>query len=768
MSTPHHLLIRGIMPRFLLIALLLGALASPVSAQQDPRALDPADVFFQAWLEIQRAEKLEKTGEFNESWQKYRQAAKYYDVLDRFHKNWKPHLVKARIESTRASIQTIEPKVAAELDGKKAKTRDLVEGGPAPQAGSATPPTGSGQIKRPPAKPVAVRPVPPAPTLADDSGLRRRLQQLERDNRALQQLKRDNRTLQQLERNNRGILQQLERDNKSLQEALNRARAVNQVGQGNRAEQQRLVDLIAKKDREINTMRDILARAPLQQDMDRLTREKQTREQELAITARALKESQRKLIEAEKTKAKHQAEADLAQRRATKIEQDMKDERGVNNRVIRELRKELKTVTSLLKKTREDLGQSNARVARMQRQLDQSQSTIKELTEERNALRIERDALANILKKSDSKGVQKLITENMRLGRELKGALDRLKFVETSHNATKDDLLAAKSDLAIAKTRIMRYQQDQADHGRMIKSLESQLHDAKLALEVARANPAQNENLEEIEILKGTVKRLIAAQERRRMGEKILWETYQKSKSTIAGMATAIKDIRNTKVELTDEEKRLVAVRSPDSEFRNPERVSSAHARAHGDALQAEIQTYTPLMKRAFEKGRYEAARQILLDMDERFPGHFPTLCNRGVVELKTENYGAATDIFNEAITMRENSSYAHYMLGLAQYKNKDIDNARNAFQRALDIKPGNARAHLYLGNLAGAGRRYKQAEEHFLTAIQLEPTDANAYYNLSVLYLQQKRKKDAMELYRKALDNGKNPSPSHEQKLSI
>ncbi len=758
MSSPHHQLIRGVVPRFLLIALLFGSLVSPAPAQEDPRALDPADVFFQAWLEIQRAEKLEKTGEFNESWQKYRQAAKYYDVLDRFHKNWKPHLVKARIESTRASIQTIEPKVAAELEGKQAKTRDLVEGGPAPRPGPAHRPTGSGQIKRPPAKPVPHRPVSPVPTLADDdSPLRRRLQQLERDNR----------TLQQLERNNRGILQQLERDNKSLEEALNRARSVNQISQGNRAEQQRLVDLIAKKDREINTIRDILARAPLQQDMDRLTREKQTREQELAITARALKESQRKLIEAEKIKAQHQAEADLAQRRATKIEQDMKDERGVNNRVIRELRNELKTVTSLLKKTREDLGQSNARVARMQRQLEQSQSTIKELTEERNALRIERDALANILKKSDSKGVQKLITENMRLGRELKGALDRLKFVETSHNATKDDLLAAKSDLAIAKTRIMRYQQDQANHGRMIKSLEGQLHDARLALEVARANPAQNENLEEIEILKGTVKRLIAAQERRRMGEKILWETYQKSKSTIAGMATAIKDIRNTKVELTDEEKRLVAVRNPDSEFRNPERVSSAHARAHGDALQAEIHTYTPLMKRAFEKGRYEAARQILLDMDERFPGHFPTLCNRGVVELKTENYDAATDIFNEAITMRENSSYAHYMLGIAQYKNNDIDNARNAFQRALDIKPGNARAHLYLGNLAGAGRRYKQAEEHFLTAIQLEPTDANAYYNLSVLYLQQKRKKDAMELYRKALDNGKNPSPSHEQKLS-
>jgi tetratricopeptide (TPR) repeat protein len=226
--------------------------------------------------------------------------------------------------------------------------------------------------------------------------------------------------------------------------------------------------------------------------------------------------------------------------------------------------------------------------------------------------------------------------------------------------------------------------------------------------------------------------------------------------------------IRNTKVELTDEEKRLVAVRSPDSEFRNPDRVSSAHARAHGDALQTEIHTYTPLMKRAFEKGRYEAARQILLDMDERFPGHFPTLCNRGVVELKTENYNAATDIFNEAITMRENSSYAHYMLGRAHYQSQDFDASRNSFQRSLDLKPGNARVHFYLGTLAGIGHRNEQSEKHLKDAITLDPTMADAYFNLSLLYLNQKRKKDALKSYQNELNNGAQPDQNHEQKLGM
>jgi len=171
-------------------------------------------------------------------------------------------------------------------------------------------------------------------------------------------------------------------------------------------------------------------------------------------------------------------------------------------------------------------------------------------------------------------------------------------------------------------------------------------------------------------------------------------------------------------------------------------------------------------MKRAFEKGRFEAARQILQDMDERFPGHFPTLCNRGVIELETQNYDRANEFFSEAITMRENSSYAHHMLGLTYYEQKDLDNARNSFQRSLDLKPGNAKAHLYLGILAGAGKRYQQAEQHFLTVIKLDSTLNEAYFNLSVIYLQQKKKTEAKNYYTKALENGLAPSPEHERNL--
>lgn len=721
------------MPLILLCAALV-SLAPQVSAQQDPRALDPADVFFQAWLTIRDAEKLEKEEKYGDAWRKYRQAAKYYDVLSRFHKNWKPHLVKDRIATTGASIKEIEPKAAAELAGKQAKTKDLVEGGP--QSPSADGATGSGNARMPTAPSR-----PRAPRIAGNYG-----------NSEVQRR-----------------LNILELDNKRLREALTKARSM-PAGTGSRAEQKRLIDQIARRDRELTTLRNILARAPLQKDMDLLARQNRTIKAEIGITARALKESQKQLIEAKKTAQKHKEDAELAQRRAEEIQKNMDAQKKIDNRVVRELRKELKTVTSMLESTRRELGAANAKVARMQRSLEESQATIKELTTERDTLRTERDTLSNILKKSGSDGVQKLIVENMRLGKELKEALDRLEFLKRDNNATKDELVEAKRDLAIAKTRIMRYQQEQSDHSRRIKTLERQLRDAEADLAGGKSrtgsSAADRGKAEEVEILKSTVKRLIASQERRRTAEKILWETYQKSQIKIPGLPDIIRDIRKAKVDLTPQEKGLLAYRAPDSEFTSPERVSRSHARAHGTALEEEIATYSPLMKRAFEKGRFEAARQILEDMDERFPGHFPTLCNRGVVELKTEQFDKATEFFSEAITMRENSSYAHYMLGFSLYMRNDLDGARNAFQRSLDLKPDNASAHLYLGNLAGAGRRYQQAEEHFLTALKLDSTLSEAYFNLSVVYLQQKKKKEALDYYAKALENGFQADPEHEKKL--
>ena len=741
----HHLPIHGSRPSWFVmpiisLSVVLGmflpqasAQQNPAAAQQDPRALDPADIFFQAWLTIRDAEKLEGEKKHADAWRKYRQAAKYYDILSRYHKNWKPHLVVSRVESTVESIKKIEPKAARELAGNQAKTQDLVEAGSQPDDNQA--PTASGNARIP-----RTSTTPSAPLIANnpaDQAVQRRVQILENDNRR-------------------------------LRTELTRARSSGAT-LGSNSEQNRLIEQIAKRDRELNTLRNILARAPLQKDMDKIERQNRTVKAEIDITARALKASQKRLTAANKDVQKYKEEAALAQKRAEDIQKNMDAQKNIDNRVVVQLRKELDSVTKLLESTRRELGAANAKVARMQRSLTESQTTIQELTQERDALRTERDTLANILKQSGSSGVQKLIAENMRLGKELKETSAHLDFLKQDNNATKDELVEAKRDLAIAKNRIMSYQQAESNSSRRIKTLERQLRDAEtdLVADRSKGGPAAAAKSEEAEVLRTTVKRLIATQERQRTASKILWETYKKSQTKIPGFAKIIDEIRNAQVTLTKEEQGLVTYRQPDSEFSSPERVSLSHARTHATELEKEIASYTPTIKRFFKKERFEGVRQILEDMNERFPGHFPTLCNLGTVEVNTSQYDKAEEYFREAITMSANSSYAHHMLGLSLYEQKDFDGARNSFQHSLDLNPDNALAHIYLGNITGTGKRYQQAEQHFLTAIKLDPTLSKAYFNLSVVYLQQKKKQEATDYYAKALENGLAASPEYELKLA-
>lgn len=725
--------LKGIIPLFVLIPALLAATPSGLQAQQGPgpAAVDPADIFFQAWLEIKRAEKFEQEGKFNDSWQKYKQAAQYYDALNEFHQEWKPNLVKSRMTSTEESMQRIQAKAAEELAGNRLKTQDLIEApakGNIPQAASAS---GYGIS-------------PPSRNPASDPATVKRLKTLEQENTALKK--------------------QLDQANKDAAESKSLKADLSLKDQ----ERKRLTDLIAKKDQEIAMVRDVLARAPLQQDMDDISHKNQTLEKEIEITARALKSSEQKLEEAQRSAANFQEEAQLAKDRAEKIERDMLAQKDVNNEVIRGLREELKTVTGLLEQTRKELGMANNRISKMQKSLDQSQATIQELTKQRDELRVERDTLASILKKNDSKGIQELITENVRLGSELKEALERLDFLEKNHNATKDELSKARADLAIAKNRILKYQEEQKTKNKTIESLESQLRQAQSALTTAEAENGQFSNKEEITTLRSTVQRLLQAQERRRLGMEILWDTYRKSKVKIEGLGEAIEDIRDLDISLTDQEKEYVtAQRAPDSEFRNPDRVSQEHAERYGQALAEEISYTQGLIFRHFRTGRIQAAHSVLMDINERAPGNYRILCSLGVVEMKLGNYLDAIQCLDEAITMRENSSYAHFMLGVAQYKNNDLDFAQSSFERSLDIKPENARAHLYLGNLAGAAKRYEEAEKHFTSTIKLDPTLPDAYYNLSVLCLQQKRKEDAMSYYQKALNNGAQPDQLLEKQLN-
>lgn len=717
----------------LLIVSIFVLFPSALSAQEELGNVTPSDVFYRGWQIVKSAEKLTKEKKYNEASQKYHEAARHFDTLNRFHSDWQPNIVKARIKSTKEAIAALTPQAIAEQNSAKQQNQDLIEGGIASALDTDKADNLSQNHKK---------------DLANDPYVQNSLR------------------IRQLELENSKLKEKLKEKTKQANESAAAATAATAkkataaaTSAADKASLEVLRNLVKKKDAEITHIRNLLLRAPMQTEVDKLKQQVEAHKKEVAMLATLYKGSKNKLDKTLKTIEQQEADALKNEQEIAKISKDMTDQQEINNSIIDSLRKKQKLTLRQLKNSRTE-------AANLRTQLESSQSLVAELITERDSLRAERDALDEVLEKNGSEGIRKVIAENMRLGTELKQSEDRLAFLEKSHDSTKSDLVEAKSDLALAKQRLIEAKDKYLSAEQGKDALKTELLTAQKELKNLENQPQGDVNTAEVKLLKSTVNRLITAQNRRATSDKLLWEAYKNAEQPIPGMDNLFKTIHKNEIVLSEEEKALLSSRGPDQEFQNPERVSMEHALAHGNALKSELKYSMSIVVRFFEKGNYLTARQILQDLDQRIPGNTQILCTRGVIELKTHNYAAASELFSEAITMNEESDYAHYMLGVTHYKNQNFDGARNAFERAIAIKPVNEKAHLYLGCIAGMGKRFEQSEEYFQTAIKLKPTYADAYYNLSALYLQQKKRYEALQYYNKALQNGKAPDTALESSI--
>lgn len=701
--------------RILLLIPLFFSILSHGWGQDLGPALDPSDIFFQAWLDIQEAKKATQKGEFDKAHSQYIKAAKYYAFLNKKFPHWKPHLVSSRIQSTRTALDLLKSQAQNSTKKKPSATFEHVDTTPLPQA---------------PALPT------PHTTPSPQSPLKASAKKIE----------------------------QLQLLTLRLRKEI---AAKTQVSESQKKEKRQLLTLLAKREKEIATLQNLLASAPLQKDLDNLIAQNGTRQQELVITARALKKTRLELEDAQEHLSVEQARANQFEQESARLRSLLESQQTTNNQTVSALKKEISALQSSLLQTRQSLGKARGKIAELSTQLTQSKELVAELTAEKNTLEKERDNLATLLGQKDNNRIDILITENMRLGRALKESEERLQFLEKRDDATKNEILEAKSDLAVAKMRILDYQRRDKERSMRLANLQKDLKEARATLLTAQQTPTPSPvSNEEVLTLKKTVQKLLAAQERRRIAEEILWKTYTDSYQSSPAMQSAFADLRKEEIVLSAFEENLVTQRKPDEEFSTPQRVSASHALAHAQALESELATYTPLVQRAFSKGHYQAARQILAEMDERYPGHFPTLCSRGVVELKTRHYDEAIAFFQEAVTMRDASSYAQHMLGLAHYKKGEWLDAKKHFELALSLSPNSPHTELYLGILAGRNALYNEAKAHFNRSLELDPTQSTAYYNLSVILLRTGDKQAARNAYDKSLENGGLPEPEHAAQL--
>lgn len=123
-------------------------------------------------------------------------------------------------------------------------------------------------------------------------------------------------------------------------------------------------------------------------------------------------------------------------------------------------------------------------------------------------------------------------------------------------------------------------------------------------------------------------------------------------------------------------------------------------------------------------------------------------------------NFGAAVDLFRDAIALNPNNDAAWFGLGYSLYQ-RDGGNTEEqitCYERAISLNPQHAMARSNLGNqLLTLRKDFIQAEVHFRTAIDLDKSCADAHNHLGWLLQHSKdgidRSDEAEQLFRNAIE---------------
>ncbi len=693
-----------------------------------PAQFDPAEVYFQGYLAARAAEKLEAEGKFMEAADKLQQARKLFEGVRKHYPDWKKDMIGDRSAKTAEATARIAPKAEEERRKKEGAIAELEGGIRAPgrmaPAGSADPQPGILD-----ADPIATRRL--AEAQAELERLRREMARAKDPNEASRDASR---------------VGDLNRQNANLAARLRAAEA----------------DVENRKAR--------LTTSPAESEYKALNQKIQTLELEREAMGRALAQSREaeinakarvNILEAELNVMRRQAE-DMRQKESN-LNRDMAKERQISNEVVAGQRRQLDALEKALKAKGAELDKANETISGLRLELRQSQDAFSDLRKEKDALLLERDQMADLLKLNEGGRITQLIEQNMGLAKQLREANEKVERLNLDSNAAKDDVVDALRDLAIAKSQINRLHQEKREQDQRLAEMEQRLKNeqALLAGGASSASPA------EVEVLKDIIKRQLKVQERRRQTRDLLVEAAKELGPTDEKLTDAIKLFDGQEIELTPDEQKLLADRQVDGEFISPfARDRGRTDRAMGE-MKTELESYDRAATKAFTAGRYHPTREIYQMILDANPGDTSALCKLGVVHLRLQDPAAAGDAFRRAVELKEDNPYAHRMLGLTQMALGDLSGAEQSATKAVELAPDDATSQTLLGVIQYRLGKYSESESHYKAAITCDPMPSEPYVNLAHLYVRRKKMEEARKYYELALERGAVPDPRLEKLLA-
>lgn len=695
-----------------LIGLVFAALLIAPAWAQTPEELaklDPGGLYYQAWSLVKQAEELEEKEEFVESFTNYRKARSFFDLITINHPDFKQKEgLKWRTKSTTEAMERIHSKaLAQQKERQDAGKTPLLE------------------------VPGEAKPLLTIPGKVDPTG-----------------------TATKTIRDLQAEINQLNADLR---------RRVNPRD----SESARL----RQKIRELQTQLSRLAASPLRNQVAELNQqiEQLRQERDAMATARdrALTAQRDTLALLERTqKARLADKLEIEELKAV-IAKQIK----INGRVVEGQQDQIDALKEKIKEKDKRLTESNRTMAELETRLTQSEKMVTELRQERNGLIEERDQMRALLKINEADRIQKLITQNVSLSKELNEAKANLELVQKDGNASKDKILLAKQALVVAKAKIQNLQKSDMQSKLRTDRLEKRLKQAEEDL-LAQLNGGtlNRRGKEEVALLRGVIDKLKAKMQAQQGAAELLLKQGEKMGEKDNIWKDALARINGDKLmELTIEEMELIEKTTGLSPSLDSNITPSPEELAAGTSeLRAANKNLNTVARRLFAKGDFQASRGALELIVDQDPGAWEAMINLGIVHLRLEDPAAAAGQFRQSILVAGDRKvpFAHFMLGDSLYRVELFEEAEQELRRSLSFEPQNAVAHILLGNIAGKTNRFEDAEFHYQEAIAQNPNLFEPYVNLAIINLRKGKKDESRKFYQRYLAKGGQARPALERRL--
>lgn len=716
----------------LLALALVGLLPVPMAVSQTPvqqmTTFDPSDVFFQGYLSVRDAEKLEQTSDFVEADDKLERARKMFSSIQTYFPDWKAEMVKGRMEKTNEALARVKPK-ADEIRKKSRSAVAELEGG-VRASGQVLPP-GNGVRPLNSGMPVA----PISPTQSLDTADSQRLFKAENEVKRLEKMIRDANITETEASRNASRVEDLKVQRDQLQSQLKAAQT------------------------DVAALRAQLVASPVNEELKGLNQKIDELQQQREAMGTALNQSRSQQLEAMSKIATLQADVKALQQNKADLERDLNVQNKTAAEVVAGLRAQMRDLDAALKKKDIELTAANGKISNLVKELEQSRAAYSQLQTEHSELLQERDQMKALLKLNEAGRIQELIEQNVDLAKKYREASEKVDRLNADGNATKDMLAEASRDLLMAKSKINKLQAERRNQDQRIVDLEKRLKDEESGLAAGGGDPAEANLLREI------IKKQLLVQERRRQAKDELVKAIQQLSPKDEAVQQAIKQLDGQDIELTQEEQKLIAGNA-DADLISPYARDRKTVEGAIGGLTREIEGYDMAAKKAFAAGRLLPARELYELSVEANPGDTSSLCKLGVVLGRLEDWPTACDAFRRATEINANNPFAHRMLGLALMKLNDLPGAEQSLRQAVEVAPDDAASHVVLGSVYFRLGRLPESEAAYRAAIAADPTLNEPYFNLAFLCARSNRQEEGLKLYNQALQLGALPDHSLEARL--